>query len=220
MFPRAQLSCRTWSFKTKRDGLSPSCTPPSSSTPRGRAGYPVRINHQDERQRNNNELQTSRATVEECWDDYKVVGSQKVVSELRHLQDVQRNMLLAVAACLCVTVYTEPLEASLWRTRRSESETQRTLHSVAHNYSSCCSSCAKAQKLLEHLDAELNIPKPKRGTLWEMIILAVLPLHSPVGTACHGPWARRLFSSSFLLTNLDYNSPQKLRKQLGSDNGA
>ncbi|CAE7446087.1 XI-2 [Symbiodinium pilosum] len=61
-----------------------------------RAGYPVRINHQ------------------ECWDDYKVVGSQKVVSELRHLQDPK----------------------------------------------------IRAQKLLEHLDAELNIPKPKHGLSW------------------------------------------------------
>jgi len=61
-----------------------------------RAGYPVRINHQ------------------ECWDDYKVVGSPKVVSELRHLQDPR----------------------------------------------------IRAQKLLEHLDAELNIPKPKHGQSW------------------------------------------------------
>lgn len=45
-----------------------------------RAGYPVRINHQ--------EMGSSEcgAAVEECWDDYKIVGSTKVVSELRHIQ--------------------------------------------------------------------------------------------------------------------------------------
>lgn len=61
-----------------------------------RAGYPVRINHQ------------------ECWDDYKVIGAPKVVSELRHLQDPK----------------------------------------------------IRAQKLLDHLDTELNLPKPKHGQSW------------------------------------------------------
>jgi len=36
-----------------------------------RAGYPVRINHQ------------------ECWDDYKVIGSSTVISGLRHLTDMK-----------------------------------------------------------------------------------------------------------------------------------
>lgn len=61
-----------------------------------RAGYPVRINHQ------------------ECWDDYKVIGAPKVVSELRHIQDPK----------------------------------------------------IRAQKLLDHLDSELNLPKPKHGQSW------------------------------------------------------
>ncbi|CAK9038084.1 Myosin-6 (AtMYA2) [Durusdinium trenchii] len=61
-----------------------------------RAGYPVRINHQ------------------ECWDDYKVIGASKVVNELRHIQDPK----------------------------------------------------IRAQKLLDHLDTELNIPKPKHGQSW------------------------------------------------------
>ncbi|CAE7245773.1 XI-2 [Symbiodinium natans] len=78
-----------------------------------RAGYPVRINHQ------------------ECWDDYKVVGSPKVVSELRHLQDPK----------------------------------------------------IRAQKLLEHLDAELNIPKPKHGLSWAVgktLVFFKLPAYERV----------------------------------------
>eukprot|EP00930_Biecheleria_cincta_P008752 TRINITY_DN1102_c0_g4_i1.p1 TRINITY_DN1102_c0_g4~~TRINITY_DN1102_c0_g4_i1.p1 ORF type:complete len:1698 (-),score=377.82 TRINITY_DN1102_c0_g4_i1:140-5233(-) len=61
-----------------------------------RAGYPVRINHQ------------------ECWDDYKVIGQHKVVSELKHIDD---NKI-------------------------------------------------RAQKLLEHLNTELNIPAAKNGKSW------------------------------------------------------
>eukprot|EP00440_Ansanella_granifera_P071094 gb/GFBE01077158.1/.p1 GENE.gb/GFBE01077158.1/~~gb/GFBE01077158.1/.p1 ORF type:complete len:1701 (+),score=509.72 gb/GFBE01077158.1/:1-5103(+) len=61
-----------------------------------RAGYPVRINHQ------------------ECWDDYQAVGALKVVSELKHLEDPK----------------------------------------------------IRAQKLLEHLQTELNIPLAKSGQSW------------------------------------------------------
>ncbi|OLQ10545.1 Unconventional myosin-X [Symbiodinium microadriaticum] len=78
-----------------------------------RAGYPVRINHQ------------------ECWDDYKVVGLPKVISELRHLQDPK----------------------------------------------------IRAQKLLEHLDAELNIPKPKHGQSWAVgktLVFFKLPAYERV----------------------------------------
>ncbi|CAE7480335.1 XI-B [Symbiodinium pilosum] len=58
-----------------------------------RAGYPVRINHQ------------------ECWDDFKVIASPQIVSGLKHVDD----------------------------------------------------SKLRASKLLEHLAAELNVPKPLHG---------------------------------------------------------
>ncbi|CAE7766969.1 XI-B [Symbiodinium sp. CCMP2592] len=58
-----------------------------------RAGYPVRINHQ------------------ECWDDFKVIASPQIVSGLKHVDD----------------------------------------------------SKVRAQKLLEHLASELNVPKPLHG---------------------------------------------------------
>lgn len=58
-----------------------------------RAGYPVRINHQ------------------ECWDDFKVIASPQIVSGLKHVDD----------------------------------------------------SKVRAQKLLEHLASELNLPKPLHG---------------------------------------------------------
>jgi len=61
-----------------------------------RAGYPVRINHQ------------------ECWEDYRVIASPKTVSELKHIDDGK----------------------------------------------------LRAQKLLEHLTTELNIPKPAHGLSW------------------------------------------------------
>jgi len=61
-----------------------------------RAGYPVRINHQ------------------ECWDDFKIVAAPTVVAGLRHVDDAK----------------------------------------------------IRAQKLLEHLSQELNIPKPKHGLAW------------------------------------------------------
>jgi len=61
-----------------------------------RAGYPVRINHQ------------------ECWRDYKIIGSPSVVSGLKHIDDGK----------------------------------------------------LRAQKLLEHLDTELNIPKAAHGASW------------------------------------------------------
>jgi len=61
-----------------------------------RAGYPVRINHQ------------------ECWDDYKIVGSPKVIEGLKHLDDLK----------------------------------------------------IRAQKLLEHLNTELNIPAARSGASW------------------------------------------------------
>jgi len=61
-----------------------------------RAGYPVRINHQ------------------ECWDDYKVIASPQVVEGLKHIDDGK----------------------------------------------------VRAQKLLEHLSTELNIPKPTHGLAW------------------------------------------------------
>eukprot|EP00933_Yihiella_yeosuensis_P053397 TRINITY_DN5162_c1_g1_i1.p1 TRINITY_DN5162_c1_g1~~TRINITY_DN5162_c1_g1_i1.p1 ORF type:complete len:1220 (+),score=306.13 TRINITY_DN5162_c1_g1_i1:2-3661(+) len=61
-----------------------------------RAGYPVRINHQ------------------ECWDDYKIIAPAKIVSELKHIDDAK----------------------------------------------------IRAQKLLDHLDADLNIPKARSGPSW------------------------------------------------------
>jgi len=61
-----------------------------------RAGYPVRINHQD------------------CWDDYRVVASPQAVAGLKHLPDGK----------------------------------------------------LRAQKLLEHLSTELNVPKPQHGLAW------------------------------------------------------
>mmetsp|Transcript_6328 Transcript_6328/g.11222 ORF Transcript_6328/g.11222 Transcript_6328/m.11222 type:complete len:1708 (-) Transcript_6328:148-5271(-) len=61
-----------------------------------RAGYPVRINHQ------------------ECWDDYKVIAAPTVVSGLKHVDDAK----------------------------------------------------VRAQKLLEHLETELNIPVAKHGVSW------------------------------------------------------
>jgi len=61
-----------------------------------RAGYPVRINHQ------------------ECWDDYKIIASPTVVAGLKHIDDGK----------------------------------------------------IRAQKLLEHLTTELNIPKPAHGLSW------------------------------------------------------
>jgi len=61
-----------------------------------RAGYPVRINHQ------------------ECWDDYKIIASPAVVSGLKHIDDGK----------------------------------------------------LRAQKLLEHLAVELNVPTPQHGLSW------------------------------------------------------
>eukprot|EP00928_Gymnodinium_smaydae_P001541 TRINITY_DN1055_c0_g2_i1.p1 TRINITY_DN1055_c0_g2~~TRINITY_DN1055_c0_g2_i1.p1 ORF type:complete len:1702 (-),score=425.04 TRINITY_DN1055_c0_g2_i1:219-5324(-) len=62
-----------------------------------RAGYPVRINHQ------------------EAWDDYRIIASPQVVSGLRHVDDLK----------------------------------------------------VRAQKLLEHLSTELNLPKPTHGgAIW------------------------------------------------------
>mmetsp|Transcript_41275 Transcript_41275/g.66676 ORF Transcript_41275/g.66676 Transcript_41275/m.66676 type:complete len:1698 (-) Transcript_41275:250-5343(-) len=61
-----------------------------------RAGYPVRINHQ------------------ECWDDFKIIASAAVVSGLKHVDDPH----------------------------------------------------VRAEKLLTHLTAELNVPKPLHGLPW------------------------------------------------------
>jgi len=61
-----------------------------------RAGYPVRINHQ------------------ECWDDYKIIAAPSTVSGLKHLDDGK----------------------------------------------------LRAQKLLEHLNTELHMPKPQHGNSW------------------------------------------------------
>jgi len=58
-----------------------------------RAGYPVRINHQ------------------ECWDDYKIIAQPATVASLKHIDDLK----------------------------------------------------VRAQKLLDHLTKELNIPKPAHG---------------------------------------------------------
>jgi len=58
-----------------------------------RAGYPVRINHQ------------------ECWDEYRIIASPETVKGLRHIDDLK----------------------------------------------------LRATKLLDHLDAELSIPKPNHG---------------------------------------------------------
>lgn len=61
-----------------------------------RAGYPVRINHQ------------------ECWDDYRVISTPQAVAGLKHIDNLK----------------------------------------------------LRAQKLLEHLSAELSIPKPAHGLSW------------------------------------------------------
>mmetsp|Transcript_66996 Transcript_66996/g.193594 ORF Transcript_66996/g.193594 Transcript_66996/m.193594 type:complete len:1699 (+) Transcript_66996:102-5198(+) len=61
-----------------------------------RAGYPVRINHQ------------------ECWDDYRVIATPQAVAGLKHIDDLK----------------------------------------------------LRAQKLLDHLSAELSIPKPLHGLSW------------------------------------------------------
>eukprot|EP00434_Breviolum_minutum_P005393 symbB.v1.2.004756.t1/scaffold242.1/size254583/3 len=92
-----------------------------------RAGYPVRINHQ------------------ECWDDYKVIGAPKVVSELRHLQDPKIRA---------------------WQPQR-------------------------AQKLLDHLDTELNLPKPKHGQSWAVgktLVFFKLPAYERMKFARQQPW--------------------------------
>ncbi|CAK9038400.1 Unconventional myosin-X [Durusdinium trenchii] len=51
-----------------------------------RAGYPVRINHQDGTTDFPRCGHGSGDRVQECWDDYKVIGASKVVNELRHGQ--------------------------------------------------------------------------------------------------------------------------------------
>mmetsp|Transcript_55699 Transcript_55699/g.121700 ORF Transcript_55699/g.121700 Transcript_55699/m.121700 type:complete len:1706 (+) Transcript_55699:265-5382(+) len=58
-----------------------------------RAGYPVRINHQ------------------ECWDDYRILGNPSTIAGLKHVDDAK----------------------------------------------------IRAKKLLDHLDVELNLPKPNHG---------------------------------------------------------
>ena len=55
--------------------------------PSGRAGYPVRINHQDGTTDFPRCGHGSGDRVQECWDDYKVIGASKVVNELRHIQE-------------------------------------------------------------------------------------------------------------------------------------
>lgn len=106
-----------------------------------RAGYPVRINHQ------------------ECWDDFKVIASPTVVAGLKHVDD----------------------------------------------------SKVRAQKLLEHLTEELNIPQPLHGLRWavgktlvffklpafERMKFARLELMIKSATLIQACWRRKVQSSKY-----------------------